>query len=361
MPGAQSTHTASSSPRNTHIRCTTMADSTNPVYNIAGPAGDEDYAQAEYLAEMLMNSLPNVSCNITPVLPEEWPDFVSAKCAQLGTTPREPLIWMNSGRVVGGYTEFANESDHKYGVQIGNAVSYEEWGRIADENERLARLKASGGGIEPIGTAGSGKERGDAIVDALLLGNERYVAGPSGGDPKAGPPPSAPVLLPEGVVATVLALTPLPAPAHELLGCDEASLFVVPCTPAGIDPLAVGNVEHGLIALGTKALLVLSGRSAELTVGVQACRDALVGADAPLPLAQAEFVKRMMPALSRTLSVVPPTCSAAEAERLCLEEWTRECSDELVRQSAVLHELHDRDAFHIVRGVSAADGQISLV
>ena len=38
-------------------------------YNIAGPADDEDYAQAEYLAEMLMVSLPSINCNLLPILP----------------------------------------------------------------------------------------------------------------------------------------------------------------------------------------------------------------------------------------------------------------------------------------------------
>lgn len=36
-------------------------------YNVAGPADDEDYAQAEYLAEMLMVSLPSIKCNCTPL------------------------------------------------------------------------------------------------------------------------------------------------------------------------------------------------------------------------------------------------------------------------------------------------------
>ena len=39
-------------------------------YNIAGPADDEDYAQAEYLAEMLMVSLPSINCNLLPILPD---------------------------------------------------------------------------------------------------------------------------------------------------------------------------------------------------------------------------------------------------------------------------------------------------
>lgn len=87
-------------------------------YNIAGPADDEDYAQAEYLAELLMVSLPTVRCNLIPVLPDDWGAFVAQKCGYLGCKERAPLIWLNSGAVVGGLPEFTSECDKKYGVSI---------------------------------------------------------------------------------------------------------------------------------------------------------------------------------------------------------------------------------------------------
>ena len=40
------------------------------TYHIAGPADDEDYAQAENLGEMLMTSLRGVECVMHPVLPD---------------------------------------------------------------------------------------------------------------------------------------------------------------------------------------------------------------------------------------------------------------------------------------------------
>ena len=87
-------------------------------YNIAGPADDEDYAQAEYLAEMLMVSLPTITCNLVPVMPDDWGAFAKQKCAFLGCRERAPLIWLNSGAVVGGLKEFSKECAEKYGVEI---------------------------------------------------------------------------------------------------------------------------------------------------------------------------------------------------------------------------------------------------
>ena len=62
----------------------TAAAERPPVqYNLSGPADDEDFAQAEYLCEMLMATLPHASCHITAVLPEEWPGYIEKKCATL--------------------------------------------------------------------------------------------------------------------------------------------------------------------------------------------------------------------------------------------------------------------------------------
>ena len=60
------------------------------TYHVAGPADDEDFAQAEYLAELLMASLKGVDCVIHAVLPEDWPSFVSDKSAYLGCKQRAP-------------------------------------------------------------------------------------------------------------------------------------------------------------------------------------------------------------------------------------------------------------------------------
>lgn len=87
-------------------------------YHIAGPADDEDYAQAEYLAEMLMVSLPSISCKLHPVLPDDWPDYVRERAGFLGCKQRAPLVWMSSGVVVGGLSEFTAECDSKYGLSV---------------------------------------------------------------------------------------------------------------------------------------------------------------------------------------------------------------------------------------------------
>ena len=79
-----------------------MAVASNVEYNIAGPADDEDFAQAEYLSEMLMVALPAIKCTLIPIMPDDWSDFVKAKSGFLGCKARAPLVWMSTGAVVGG-------------------------------------------------------------------------------------------------------------------------------------------------------------------------------------------------------------------------------------------------------------------
>ena len=69
----------------------------------------------------------------------------------------------------------------------------------------------------------------------------------------------------------------------------------------------------------------------------------------------------MLPALGRVLAVAPPRLAAREVEALCLEEWVRECSDELLRQSPVLSQLAARGAIHIERAAFTAGGALSLL
>ena len=325
------------------------------TYHVAGPADDEDFAQAEYLAELLMASLKGIDCVIHAVLPEDWPAFVSDKSAFLGCKQRAPLVWMASGVVVGGLPEFTAECDRKYGMTARH-VDYTVWPKVAAENVAAARAKALGEKLPLIGSTGSGAERGEAVAEALLSGNERYLRGTGASTASAGLPK-----LPEGVVSTVLALTPLPAPAHELLGCDAGAIFVVPCTPAGIDVLALGNVEHGCLALSTRALLVIGATTADLPVYVQALKDEELGKETPLLPAQTAVLASMRAALSRTLSVAPPRSSPAEVERLCLEEWIREASDVLLSESAILAELRARGEVHVARLACGEEGALSPV
>ena len=321
------------------------------IYHVAGPADDEDYAQAEYLAETLMSSLKGVECILHPVMPDEWTAFVSEKAAFLGCKQRAPLVWMSTGVVVGGLPEWAAECDKKYGISAKH-ISFETWTRIAAENASASKTAPK---AAPIGASSGGLERAVAVSAVLLEGNSRYIEGASSGSP------SGSERLAAGVVATVLALTPLPAAPHILLDCPASSLFVVPCTPTGVELLAVGNIEHGIMSLGTTALIVLAAPTEELPLYVQAARDAVQAKDAPLPTAQLAVLGHMMPALARTFAVAPPQLKPAELERLCLEEWARESADEMLRQSAVLQTMKARGGIHVERWVCDADGAISVV
>ena len=365
-------------------------------YNIAGPADDEDYAQAEYLAEMLMVSLPSIHCNLLPILPDNWPDFVAEKCGFLGCKQRAPLVWMSSGIVVGGLPDWAAECEKKYGLRITD-VEYSTWPKVARENLEAAKKKANNIRDPIVGSKeATGAESGMAISEELQSGNLRYLAlreaaaastasaassaatGSSGARAaaapaaeaasasSAGPPHEALMGLPRPAglsepAATVLELTPLPAPAHVLLGCPEESLFVVPCTPVGIEELVQGNAEFGCIRHKTRLLVLLGAPTAELGTYVQAARDARLARDSPLSEGQQAVLDRMLPALGRVLAVAPPRLAAREVEALCLEEWVRECSDELLRQSPVLSQLAARGAIHIERAAFTAGGALSLL
>lgn len=322
------------------------------TYHIAGPADDEDYAQAEHLGEMLMTSLQGVECVMHTVLPESWPEFAKERCAFLGCKQRSPLVWLASGVVVGGLPEFVSEVDKKYGLHTRH-INFATWPLVAEENLAAARAAELNRTPATAGSSGAGVERGAAVAEALLAGNERHLGI---GDASLPQP-----LLGPGAVATVLALTPLPGAAHTLLGCAEGSVFVVPCSPVGVELLAVGNVEHGVMSLGTKAVLIVGSPTAELPAYVRAARDAPLHKGAPLSRAHAAVLESMAPALTRTLAVAPPHSTSAELEQLCLEEWVRDSADEVLRSSAVLAELHARGGFHIERLVCAPDGSLAII
>ena len=263
-------------------------------YNVAGPADDEDFAQAEYLAEMLMVALPSIKCTLYPIMPDDWTAFVSEKAGFLGCKQRAPLVWMSSGAVVGGLPEFAAEVDKKYGLRI-TGIDYDTWTKVAKENHAAA-IKAEKNLPEPrIGGpgAGPGAARGEAVAEELVIGNARYL---EGADASSSTNALGPLAEP---AAAVLCLTPLPQPAHVLLGCAESAVYVVPCTPAGIEELAVGNAEHAAIALKAKALLLLASPTAELATYVSAAKAAAAGMDMPLAPSKAAALHQMLPALSR--------------------------------------------------------------
>ena len=69
-----------------------------PIYYIAGPADDEDFAKAEHLAEMLMSALPGQTCRIIPVLPENWEQYQEKLCSKLGCSARAPMTWTGTGK-----------------------------------------------------------------------------------------------------------------------------------------------------------------------------------------------------------------------------------------------------------------------
>ena len=68
-----------------------------------------------------------------------------------------------------------------------------------------------------------------------------------------------------------------------------------------------------------------------------------------------------MPAMSRALAVAPPGADDEAVFAIAVEEWVRECSDELMRQSAVLAELSARGELLVQRAVCDTAGALTLV
>jgi hypothetical protein len=55
-----------------------------PTFHIAGPAGSLEFAQADDLAELLMRSLPDISCRIQHILTDDWREHSSELCRARG-------------------------------------------------------------------------------------------------------------------------------------------------------------------------------------------------------------------------------------------------------------------------------------
>ena len=143
---------------------------------------------------------------------------------------------------------------------------------MAQENNAAALRKASGAKELPIGDAaakGPGATRGESVSEELIAGNARYLEAKRGMPPSTAMRAIGPLATP---AATVVCLTPLPEPAHVLLGCAEEALFVVPCTATGVDELTIGNAEYGAVALAAKALWIVGAPSEALTLAVSGAK-----------------------------------------------------------------------------------------
>ena len=136
-------------------------------YNIAGPADDEDYAQAEYLAEMLMVSLPSIKCNLIRscrqlerlCLREVW------LLAASSPTDMDDQRDRGEGYLIG------TPSAKKYGLRV-TGVEFSAWPKVAAENHAakkkrrtyatLVGSKEEGRGVRP------GDQRGASVGQPAL-------------------------------------------------------------------------------------------------------------------------------------------------------------------------------------------------
>jgi hypothetical protein len=97
-----------------------------PTFHIAGPAGSLEFAQAEYLAELLMRNLPDISCRIQHIHPDDWREYSSELCRARGfpdvlVSRQGPIAWTGTGHLVGGATEFNTEVCTQCALELDRA------------------------------------------------------------------------------------------------------------------------------------------------------------------------------------------------------------------------------------------------
>jgi len=75
-------------------------------YVIAGPAGDEQLAECEYLGRQLDLS-SDASVSVVVKHPQEWLGFLGGVCASFGFKRKfTPLVFTADGALIGGLDEF---------------------------------------------------------------------------------------------------------------------------------------------------------------------------------------------------------------------------------------------------------------
>lgn len=75
-------------------------------YVIAGPAGDEQLAECEYLGQQLDLS-SDASVSVVVKHPQEWPSFLSGVCTSFGFKRKStPIVFTVDGALIGGLDEF---------------------------------------------------------------------------------------------------------------------------------------------------------------------------------------------------------------------------------------------------------------
>lgn len=75
-------------------------------YVIAGPAGDEQLAECEYLGTQLTLSC-EAAVRVVIKHPQEWPSFLSGVCASFGFKRKTtPIVFTPDGALIGGLDEF---------------------------------------------------------------------------------------------------------------------------------------------------------------------------------------------------------------------------------------------------------------
>ncbi len=324
------------------------AESDRPAmtYYLAGIADDDDFVRAEALGELLMASL-NVAVEMRPMSADAWDAFIDEQSAELGCARRtHPFVWTDTGRAVGGRPDFDRECTAKYGLR---APEDGDWRGIARENaKQLARTKPAGGAKKPPPPIETPLDGAD-VTDTLLAGHARWAkraqaAGGAAGAFREGF---------DGMAATVVLLSPLsrsePLAPHEVFDVDAHALFVVPCAEGVIDELVVGNAEHGVMALGTRALLVLGGDCDDLRLAITAGRAQLAMRDAPVSATQQAVIDRYATPVARALAVAPPGASDDQVAAIALQEWVRHSADRLICHSPMLAELIARGTLHVTK------------
>jgi hypothetical protein len=315
-----------------------MAAAGRMCYHILGKCDSEDFGKAEALASLLQSRLPAIACEVQSILPSNWKAEYSEACTRWGLEPQEelqPLVWTDTGTLVGDLSDFVVECKLKYGVDIAEDAL--PWRMVARQN--WDAQKAIEEGTLPTAQLPTGAP-GAAVCEELLAAHERYVSGVGLGHS---------LRAVDGVAATVLMLHPLGVEPCAMFDQPEDALFVIPCKGGAIDDLIIGNLEHGAVSLHAHALAIVGCDSPEMRVALQAASARISNRDEPLPQHVAKGVEKLMPALLRVLGVASPGCDEAELVEIAVEECVREACDEVLRASPLLSELVRRGKLAVLR------------
>lgn len=297
-----------------------------PTYYVVGPADSMDYAKMEYLGELIMHNLADVSCTFHRSHPAEWPEYAKRVCAKFGFAKyadgHSPFAYTGAGYLVGGLVEFNDDvrahasagpvararaaraltrlarrarrpqCKRKYDMNFESAYTAEQWQKITDANaaeserkRQLAIQHASGKREQPPPPKpGKGAQAGEAVVADLLLSALKVSRG------EVRDLADEPLGAYDAPDVTFVVSDDLPFALAKRFGLPDSYLYTVESPGGALTADALQGVAYGAAQLRTPAVVLLADVDSEYFDTCARARPlacARTRADAPVPAAHA--------------------------------------------------------------------------